>query len=99
MEHLSINLRLESIFHTGHATVIFPDPPYSPDLNPIEHVWKVLKERIGNRVDRPKNVDELWVVVQDEWSKIDINLINDFVDSMPDHVNVVYNAKGKCTRY
>src|SRR6185312_8139279 len=24
-------------------------PPYSPDLNPIENLWKVLKERIAKR--------------------------------------------------
>lgn len=32
-------------------------PPYSPDLNPIEMVWRVLKKRIANRVSR--TLDEL----------------------------------------
>lgn len=31
-------------------------PPYSPDLNPIEHVWANLKQLIRIHPDREKNL-------------------------------------------
>ncbi|KAF2690711.1 hypothetical protein K458DRAFT_287416, partial [Lentithecium fluviatile CBS 122367] len=28
---------------------LFPHPPYSPDLNPIENIWSILKDRLNKR--------------------------------------------------
>jgi len=47
----------------------------------------------------PRNVDELWTALQEEWEKIDMDFINSLVESMPDHVQAVKTAKGGNTRY
>jgi transposase len=78
---------------------IFPHPAQSPDLNPIEHVWKLLKIRINNRKEIPKNEDELRVAIVEEWDKIDISEINAIVESMPERCKALIKARGGPTRY
>jgi hypothetical protein len=71
----------------------------SPDMNPIEHVWKELKTRINNRPVRPTTLEDLWKALQEEWTKIDLDFINNLVDSMPNRVQAVLEAKGGATKY
>ena len=33
-------------------------PQQSPDMNPIENVWKIMGEKSQNR--NPENIDDLW---------------------------------------
>ena len=39
----------------------------SPDLNPVENIWKTLKKQIRER--RPKIVNELQTFAKEEWAK------------------------------
>ncbi|KAI4877246.1 hypothetical protein NFI96_014302 [Prochilodus magdalenae] len=43
-------------------------PSQSPDLNPIENLWKVLKIKVHMRC--PKNLDDLEKICMEEWVKI-----------------------------
>ncbi|GFX37675.1 transposable element Tcb1 transposase [Trichonephila clavipes] len=45
-------------------------PAYSPDLNPIEHVWDMLGRRIAARQPPPTFLQELWRSLLDEWCNI-----------------------------
>lgn len=49
-------------------------PPYCPDLNAIERIWKELNARVGARC--PMTVDELTQVAKEEWEKLPQELIN-----------------------
>jgi transposase len=86
-------------FRTTHQIQVFPHPAQSPDVNPIEHVWHRLKTRINGRPTIPKNLDEMWVAIQEEWEKIDVEFVNKLVESMPDRVEAVRKAKGGSTKY
>ena len=39
-------------------------PPQSPDINPIENVWKIMGEKAQNR--NPQNIDDLWGFLKEE---------------------------------
>lgn len=72
-------------------------PPQSPDLNPIEHMWAILDRKIRKRKFSNKN--ELALVIQEEWAKIDQNVTQNLVNSMPRRLQAVIDAKGLPTKY
>ncbi len=45
-------------------------PAMSPDLNPIEHLWRDLKTAVGRR--HPSNLNDLEQFAKEEWSKIPV---------------------------
>ncbi|GFX59061.1 transposable element Tcb1 transposase [Trichonephila clavipes] len=53
-------------------------PEYSPDLNPIEHVWDMLGRRIAPRQPSPTCLPELRRAVLDEWCHI----LQDHIDNL-----------------
>lgn len=94
--------------HTAKATTAYlrdqgiealPWPAQSADLNPIEHVWDILKVQIGRRARRPTSIHELWVVVQEEWDLISPEIVQRLYESMPRRVQAVLRARGGNTKY
>lgn len=78
-----------------HGISLFPHPPSSPDLNPIEPVWHELKRIIARCEHPPTTVDELKQAILDAWEELDMEDINKYVRSMPDRVATVLEAKGR----
>jgi hypothetical protein len=74
-------------------------PPQSPDLNPIENSWEELDRKVRKHKPLPKSRDDLWQILQEEWSKLDQDIYNKLVDSMPDRVSKVIISKGNPTKY
>ena len=72
-------------------------PPQSPDLNPIEHVWDILGDKVQEK--KPKNLKELEKMLQEEWKKISVLDIQNLINSMPRRVAAVIAVKGGHTKY
>ena len=45
-------------------------PLNSPDLNPIEALWKMMKERIAQRRNKPRMEEQMQQAIREEWDKI-----------------------------
>ncbi len=45
-------------------------PSMSPDLNPIEHLWGILKRQVEHH--SPSSIQSLKEVILEEWKKIDL---------------------------
>ena len=44
-------------------------PAQSPDLNPIEHIWALMKKKLGRYESPPRGMLELWERIQKTWSE------------------------------
>ena len=59
-------------------------PSNSPDVNPIENIWSIVKRQVEKR--KPKNIDELELVLAQEFKNTDISIV----------VNCVISIKKRC---
>ena len=69
----------------------------SPDLNPIENLWNILDHGIKTRT--PKNEEELFQILQNQWKNISGELLQSLVESMPRRCKAVIKSRGFTTKY
>jgi transposase len=71
-------------------------PPNSPELNPIENIWRILKQRLRNRNPHGGWVlSDLQSAMLDIWeNEISIDLINAQIDLIPERLAKVRMRKG-----
>jgi transposase len=85
---------------------VMPWPPYSPDLNPIENLWSILKAeiyRLYPELERAPDTEETLALLiraaKEAWHSIDIDILNSLATKMPNRVEAVIEAKGWYTKY
>ena len=83
----------------SHNIKLLPWPSSSPDMNIIEHVWEELDSRVRHRKRLPRNLNELWLALQEEWYALDISYIHKLYNSLPRRVCALDDAHGLETRY
>ncbi len=72
-------------------------PSMSPDLNPIEHLWVILKRKVEER--KVSNIHQLRDVVMEEWKRTLVATCESLVNSMPKRVKAVLENNGGHTKY
>ncbi|GFW78554.1 transposable element Tcb2 transposase [Trichonephila clavipes] len=65
-------------------------PAYSPDLNPIEHVWDALGRRIAARLHHPENTQQLKQMLIEEWALLPQEMLHQLVLSMEVKVGITF---------
>ena len=93
-KHKSLLVRTWLLTH-GIQCIDFP--PYSPDLNPIEHLWADMARRVEKRP--AASMEELLDIVAEEWAATSIEFLAKLVHSMPARCQAVIDAKGDHTKY
>ncbi len=72
-------------------------PACSPDLSPIENVWRILKRKMRQR--RPRTVAHLKTCLQEEWDKITPETLHHLVSSVPKRLLSVVKRNGNITKW
>ncbi len=74
-----------------HGVGVLDWPANSPDPNPIENLWGIVKRKM--RIKRPKNADELKATVKETWASILPQQCHKLITSMPRRIEAVIKAK------
>ncbi len=80
-----------------HGVTVLDWPANSPDLNPIENLWGIVKRKM--RDTRPNNADEQKATVKETWASIPPQQCHKLITSMPRRIEAVIKAKGAPTKY
>ncbi len=67
-------------------------PSMSPDLNPIEHLWGILKQKVEEC--KVSNIHQLLDVVMEEWKRTPQATCEARANSMPKRVKAVLENNG-----
>lgn len=72
-------------------------PPYSPDLNPIENLWALMKAKIYDLKCAPNTaeaLDHLIKAAKEAWHALDGEILVKLSETMPNRVNAVIEVDG-----
>ncbi len=82
------SLKMINYFSNNNIEVMYW-PANSPDLNPIENVWSLLKRKVGKIYVKTKKELIDTIIIQSK--KINITNINNTIDSMDNRINDLFN--------
>ncbi len=72
-------------------------PSMSPDLNPIEHMWGILKRKVEKH--HVSNIQQLRDAIMEEWKRMPATNCAALVNSMPRRIKAVLDNNGAPTKY
>lgn len=73
-------------------------PGNSADLNPIENVWSVVKQKVGEK--KPTSMEALTEAIKSVWvSEISSSYCERLISSMPRRIQQCIQNKGRSTKY
>ena len=74
-------------------------PAQSPDLNPIENVWGLMKFQLRKRSKHPSNPVHLFQILNEIWNALPDSYFTTLIASMLNRVRSVRQNKGQSTKY
>ena len=73
-------------------------PGNSPDLNPLENLWSILKENVYQD-PKPRTMEELIRKVQEKWKSIPKTTLETLAQSLKQRVEDMIKVNGGKTSY
>ena len=89
--------RASKTWMNEHGVQLLDWPAQSPDMSPIETMWRIIKAAASERKSR--NTQELRRFVVDEWNHITPEQCKPIVDNMPKRIQTLVHARGLASKY
>ena len=83
---------LEGLGFKDKALMVWP--PNSPDINPIENLWAIIKQRVYADGRQFSTLPELWKAIQLESAAIPHSLVKKLTDSVNERLFDVIRCQG-----
>ena len=93
------NTKANRQWRAKNAFVSMLWPAQSPDLNPIENVWAIIKRRISSKRHKIKSAEEMAIALKKEWESLTVQDYIKCIDSMWDRVRLCIKARGGPLKY
>ena len=91
-------LKIVTNFFRANKTTLQEWPGNTPDLNPIENLWAVLKNKVADK--HSSNISTLIEAIKLVWiCEIPEEFCKNLIESMPKRMKAVIKAKGGLTEY
>lgn len=74
-------------------------PSYSPDLNPIESLWNILKNYLQEKYGEKFTYDQLRQALKDTWESNPNLRLEELICSMTARCQAVIDANGMHTKF
>jgi transposase len=89
--------RLAKNFLRDNMPEVIDWPSNSPDLNPIENLWSIVKRNVEKKM--PKNISDLRQFMVQEWDDIPQSTLIGLVESMKRRCELVIEGNGERISY
>ncbi len=70
-------------------------PTCSPDLLPIENIWRIIKRKIRQR--QPQTLQQVETYIRQKWDQIPTPKLQKLITSMPRRLQTVLKRRGDAT--
>jgi transposase len=75
-------------------------PANSPDLNPIENIWDLMKDYIQEKYPKVyRSYPRLKIAIKEAWESITLAIIPELIRTMGDRCIDIIVANGRHTKY
>ncbi len=67
-----------------NVPILLEWPANSPDLNPIENLWAIIKKRVEKK--NPRNINKLREEITNEWNNLEVELLKKLIYTMKNRI-------------